>query len=150
VCALQLEYGIVWDSEDPLCGVFGQQTRTQLQKTLKEKSSQLTTKTTTPIKAVEPVKIAPTLQQKKGWTVVRISRAYLVWESHPEIGQLQKFLKEQKMYAGEITNIYDKATLEAIYLFQLAHTILTDQSPVGIRWYLGPTTQKKLLESSQQ
>jgi hypothetical protein len=49
-----------------------------------------------------------------------------------------------QLYIGELNGIYSDAVIEAVYQYQLANAILTEQEPMSLRGYFGPSTRASL------
>lgn len=64
-----------------------------------------------------------------------------------KIGGLQDMLRHYWFYDGELTNTYDKKTVQAVYDFQIAVGILKkDDTQNTARWWMWPSTRNKLNE----
>ncbi|MDD3262834.1 MAG: Ig-like domain-containing protein [Candidatus Absconditabacteria bacterium] len=76
---------------------------------------------------------------------LKFSKAFKKNQENEMIGALQEFLIRYGTYQGEITNIYDEITIEAIYQFQLKEDLLRgQQNNRSIYGYLGPSTRKRI------
>ena len=71
-------------------------------------------------------------------------KPYTLGSKEEEIKILQILLKNLGYYTWKITGIFDINTLQAVYKFQLENKLLTDDSPIYLKWYLWPATRKKL------
>lgn len=80
----------------------------------------------------EPIKVTFTQAFKKG-------------HYYEQVKTLQKVLQNRGLYTGTINGVYDKATIEAVYQFQLKHGILTgkEKKKVGYGRF-GAQTRAKM------
>ncbi|MBU1758141.1 peptidoglycan-binding protein [Patescibacteria group bacterium] len=61
-----------------------------------------------------------------------------------KIIELQKLLNWLDFYGEAFDGIYSNQIIESVYQYQLANDILTEQDPVSVRGYLGPSTRSAL------
>lgn len=87
-------------------------------------------------------------EQKKAQESVKlqkpITRSFNKGESDPQIWLLQEKLKKLSLYSGSINGIYDDATLESVYQFQLKYKVLTSASDPSLKGFMGPKTREVL------
>lgn len=72
------------------------------------------------------------------------TQAFKKGQYHEQVKALQSLLKNRGFYQGEITGIYDKTTIEAVYQFQLKHGIVTgkEKNKSGYGWFGAQTRAK--------
>lgn len=75
------------------------------------------------------------------------TKSYKRGEYSPKITELQKLLNRMDIYSDTFDGIYSDMLIESVYQYQLFKNILTPQSPIGLRWYLGPTTRSIVNQS---
>jgi peptidoglycan hydrolase-like protein with peptidoglycan-binding domain len=64
-----------------------------------------------------------------------------------KIGNLQDMLRHYGFYKWELTNTYDRKTVQAVYDFQIAAGILKkDDTQNSAKWWMWPSTRNKLNE----
>ncbi len=74
-------------------------------------------------------------------------RAFQKWEwPNAEVRILQKFLSDLHLYTGAIDGKYSRATIDAVYDFQLKYALLSKDSSFTLHGYLWPSTRKKINE----
>ncbi len=109
--------------------------------------------TATPLIATPPAPLIPPevpitqtvpAQQLPAPTGFVFYRSYKKWEQSSEIKKLQTLLYNQGFYAGAIDGIYSNQTMDAVFAFQKQQWLLSDSSPAGLKWYLGPGTREAL------
>ena len=74
----------------------------------------------------------------------QFTQSYSLGDSSDGVGYLQNILTLQGLYTGSISKKFDKATMAALYQFQLTHKILTSTAPAKLQGYLGKATLKAL------
>jgi uncharacterized protein YqgQ len=68
-----------------------------------------------------------------------------------KIWDLQDMLRHYGFYSWELTKIYDKKTVQAVYDFQIAAWILKkSDTKNAARWWMWPSTRNKLNEKWNQ
>lgn len=78
--------------------------------------------------------------------VFQFYRAYTKNQKSSEIEILQKFLQSEKLFSGKVDGIYSAKVMSAVFDFQKKYGILSDKSDAVLKWYLGPSTRKKMNE----
>ena len=86
------------------------------------------------------------VQEGNKLTVFQFYRAYTKNQKSSEIEILQKFLQSEKLFSGKLDGIYSAKVMSAVFSFQKKYGILSDKSDVVLKWYLGPSTRKKMNE----
>lgn len=97
----------------------------ELPKKVEKADSAVTIPSNTPAQLSEsPVQISAPQQAQP---VVRavFTQAFKKGQYHTQVKALQTALQNRGLYAGAINGVYDKATIEAVYQFQLKHGIVT-------------------------
>lgn len=97
----------------------------ELPKKVEKADSAVTIPSNTPAQLSEsPVQISAPQQAQP---VVRavFTQAFKKGQYHTQVKALQTALQNRGLYAGTINGVYDKATIEAVYQFQLKHGIVT-------------------------
>ncbi len=75
------------------------------------------------------------------------TEAYNNWTIDGKIWDLQDMLRYYWFYEWEVTNTYDKKTLDAVHNFQVAAGILKASDTTNpARWWMGPSTRNALNE----
>lgn len=76
---------------------------------------------------------------------VTFTQAFKKGTYNEEIKTLQTILKNWWYYEGEINWVYDNATIEAVYKFQLKEWVITwKETNKSWYWWFGPATRAKL------
>lgn len=104
-------------------------------------ASQNTSTSTTSTPTIAPT----TVNEQLPITKTTFTQTFKKGQYHEQIKTLQTLLKNQGLYDGEIHGIHDRATIEAVYQFQLKYGIITgkEKNKSGYGW-LGPKTRAQL------
>lgn len=78
--------------------------------------------------------------------IFQFYRPYTKNQQNSEIKILQTFLQGEKLFSGKVDGIYSQKVIGAVFDFQKKYGILSDASDASLKWYLGPTTRKKMNE----
>ncbi len=143
VCEFQKDYKVV-SANSPRCGYFGPKTRWALKLALLTKGEPL----------IPDLKISNSMPLVAfAWNVSVLTDIKVVFEKPFKKGErwenvktLQKLLKKEKLFQGEINGIFDKYTMDSLFEFQKKYWILNDNAPLSLRGYMWPSTRKKLNE----
>ena len=85
--------------------------------------------------------------QEKHMTINHFTEPYNNGTQNSKIWDLQDMLRHYWFYEWEITNTYDKKTVNAVHNFQVAAWILkADDKTSSARWWMWPSTRNKLNE----
>jgi peptidoglycan hydrolase-like protein with peptidoglycan-binding domain len=157
LCKYQLSR---WLSTKKYCGTFGSKTRYFMKNEAKSKWFLPEFTETTTID--ELVKYAKNYNSNEAWKIKNEEWIDSVWTKkitnyftepykngtvNEKIWNLQDMLRHYGFYKWEITNTYDKKTVQAVYDFQIAAGILKkDDTQNSARWWMWPSTRNKLNE----
>jgi len=72
------------------------------------------------------------------------TKTYNKWDKSDDIKKLQIILTNLWYYTWNISSVFDSRTIDAVYAFQLKNGILSLNSNLSSRWWLGPATRNKL------
>lgn len=149
-----------WLSTQKYCGSFGSRTRYFMKNEAKAKWFLPDLTETTTID--ELIKYARNYNNNEEWIIKNEEWINSVWTkkvnnyftepykngtTNKKIGDLQDMLRHYGFYKWEITNTYDKKTVQAVYDFQIAAGILKkDDTQNSAKWWMWPSTRNALNE----
>ena len=129
--------GLVMDEKSEFAGVFGPKTRKNLNK-LVAASSYNETRVATATDIYQKTMVAKVDADKPKKSLISLQLKYGM--RGPEVATLQKFLKDQGFFDGNlITQYYGTLTQNAVADFQQAHKLISTPSDTGAG-YVGPAT----------
>lgn len=150
LCKYQVDSWIT-SAKDEACWTFGPKTRNYM----KDQLAKLKSKRLKEIQTQEPdnekfdQNIAA-MSKKQEIVVVEekktlFTRWFSLGEKSWEVSLLQKELQKIGFYKWKVTWIFDNATAQAIYDFQLKYQLVGPEDKLAM-WYLWPKTREKLNE----
>ena len=143
VCKFQQDYRVV-SSDSPRCGYFGPRTRWALKFALLTKGESLIPD----LKLSSSMPLVAFAGNVSVLTDVKIvfDRPFKRWDRWEDIKTLQRLLKKEGIFKKEVTGVFDKYTIDALFEFQKRYWILDDNAALALRGYMWPSTRKKLNE----
>ena len=68
--------------------------------------------------------------------------AFTKWSYDLKILDLQNILKKLTMFSGQINGVYDDATIESVYQYQISKNLIDPaKDDASLRWFFGPKTR---------
>ena len=126
VIRFQIDQKILANNYDYGAGVVGLKTRAALEKIVKEKSL-----------------VVSSPQQQKEEVQVAIQRSLSKNSEGEDVKNLQMILSNMGYFYGAITGLYNKDTIDAVFLFQKDNNIVKGSADLGAGNF-GPKTRKAL------
>lgn len=90
-----------------------------------EKTEVVLDSTQNPVTPTSPVAPAPSVVNVPADLKVTFTQSFKRGQYSEQIKTLQTLLHNWGLYQGAINGLYDKATIEAVYQFQLKHGVVT-------------------------